>query len=120
MKKQSGFSLFELIVVIAVVTMFVSVAMPTVSKIFASGRQATTKLEMRNIIAMTIQYEEDKGSLPTNLKKLNNGYMTGNVTDDSFGLPYIYHKHARKLCSKGIILKPNQTNIYKKYHCLDF
>lgn len=63
-KKQSGFTLMEIMVVIIVIAVLASVAGPMIGSITDQGRASATKSKMSALKSAMLAYQSDTGRLP--------------------------------------------------------
>lgn len=127
---DSGFTLIELVIIIVVVGVLATTAIPVIGKMVASSREAATKQEILTLVtAITGRadseqrgYENDVGSPPPTLSGLvskpvgvasydrftrvgwNGPYIRQNNDDylkDAWGADYVYSQIARTIQSVG-------------------
>ena len=71
-KKKSGFTLMEIMIVIIVIAVLASVAGPMIGNITDQGRASATKSKLSNLKSALISYQGDVGRFPaTNAKPGN-------------------------------------------------
>ncbi len=63
-KRKSGFTLMEIMIVIIVIAVLASVAGPMIGNITDQGRASATKSKMSNLKSALIQYQGDVGRFP--------------------------------------------------------
>ena len=72
----SGFTLLELMIVISIIIILVSVALPQFQKTIMHARETVLKDDLHKMREMIDQYAADKGKLPQSLDDLvSAGYM---------------------------------------------
>jgi len=69
--KRSGFTLIEMLVVIAIIALLAGMLLPSLSKARIKARVAKAKTEMLNIRVSIEQYYSDYSTYPTNDKDYN-------------------------------------------------
>lgn len=67
---QSGFTLLELIIVIAIVGILATIAMPALKNVPIRAKESVLKTNLRTLRDMIDQYYGDKGKYPTSLDAL--------------------------------------------------
>lgn len=77
--KKSGFTLIELMMVVAIISILSSVALPKFANMVRRSREAATRGNLGAIrSAISIYYSENEGQIPHSLNALfvNNKYMS--------------------------------------------
>jgi general secretion pathway protein G len=73
---QSGFTLLELIIVIAIIGILATIAMPALKNVPIRAKESVLKTNLRTLRDMIDQYYGDKGKYPTSLDALvDEGYV---------------------------------------------
>ena len=71
-----GFTLLELMIVITIIIILASIALPQYQKTIAQAREAVLREDLFKMRSMIDQYAADKGKLPQSLDELvSSGYM---------------------------------------------
>jgi len=115
MKKVSGFTLIELIVVVSVIAVLAGIITPAIGSIVDDARDSRSIAEVKHIATAILQYEKQYGWLPysglpggsvtysyayynqgqTNtLNTLIMSYLGRRAVLDPWGTPYMYHQYA--------------------------
>lgn len=103
-RSDAGFTLLELLVVLAIMGLLAAIVAPQVLKYLGSSRSETAKVQIQNINAALELYHLDVGRYPTGdegLKSLvtqpqtaagwNGPYLKkATALDDPWGQPYLY------------------------------
>jgi general secretion pathway protein G len=77
-----GFTLLELMIVISIIIILVSVALPQYQKTIMHARETMLRYDLDTMRKLIDQYAADKGKLPTSLQDLvSAGYMREVPTD---------------------------------------
>jgi general secretion pathway protein G len=75
-QRQSGFTLLELIVVIAIIGILATIAMPALKDVPTRAREAVLKTNLRTFRDVIDQHYGDKGRYPKSLQALvDEGYL---------------------------------------------
>jgi general secretion pathway protein G len=74
--RQSGFTLLELIIVIAIIGILATIAMPALKNVPIRAKESVLKTNLRTLRDMIDQHYGDKGKYPTSLEALvDEGYV---------------------------------------------
>ena len=91
LKREKGFSLIELLIVVAIIGIIAAIAVPQLMNAMDRGRQRRSMADMRNIATAGGTMRVDTSSYPLVLADLSaNGYMQVTPTNDGWGNPYVY------------------------------
>ena len=80
-KRKSGFTLMEIMIVIIVIAVLASVAGPMIGNITDQGRASATKSKLTNLKSALISYQGDVGRFPSTSSNLANriGFCQDNI-----------------------------------------
>ena len=103
-RREAGFTLLELLVVLAIMGLLAAIIAPQVLRYLGSSRTQTARVQIQNIVAALELYKLDVGHYPTQAEGLNSlvtapGNETGwngpylkkeSALKDPWGEPYVY------------------------------
>ncbi len=87
--RRGGFTLVELMVVIAIIGFLAAVIVPRFFKQIGKGQRAAAQMQVKNIEGALEMYYADKYQYPPDLASLVPEYLK-KVPMDPWGNPYIY------------------------------
>jgi general secretion pathway protein G len=104
-RRESGFTLLELLVVLAIMGMLAAIIAPTVIRYLGTSRTQTAHVQIQNVMAALELFRLDVGRYPTPQEGLealvtapptaqnwNGPYLKKDTAiKDPWGEPYIYH-----------------------------
>jgi len=103
-KKEKGFTLVELMIVIIILAVLTGIAIPSYMALRNRARESATEVEMKNIATALELYMADKEEYPATLAITD--YMNPVPANDSWGNAYVYAQTGSgtgyTLTSKGV------------------
>ncbi|WMN61217.1 type II secretion system major pseudopilin GspG [Pseudoalteromonas xiamenensis] len=98
MKKNSGFSLIEMMIVLIIIGLLGSIVAPKLFSKVSSSKKKTALAQMQMVETAIDTYRLDMGNVPAKLEQLVSGsapgwdgpYLPKAVPLDPWGKPYIY------------------------------
>jgi type II secretion system protein G len=67
MKRNFGFSLVELLITVAIITILMAIAIPAYTNFVAKGRDSKRRSDLKTLQSALTQYRADQGSYPISL-----------------------------------------------------
>jgi len=90
-KRDEGFSLIELLIVVAIIGIIATIAVPQLLDAIDRGRQRRTMADMRNIATANGTYRVDEGVYADALASIQTqGYMQVVPTNDAWANAFVY------------------------------
>lgn len=88
---EQGFSLIELLIVVAIIGIIATIAVPQLMNALDRGRQKRTMADMRNIAAANGTYRVDTGDYATDIQAdLESDYMQEVPDADAWNNAWVY------------------------------
>ena len=88
--RDEGFSLIELLIVVAIIGIIAAIAVPQLMNAMDRGRQRRSMADMRNIATANGTYRVDTGAYAGTLPGLSPTYMQVAPANDGWGTAYVY------------------------------
>ena len=80
-QRNKGFTLIELMIVIAIIAIIAAIAIPNLLAAKASGNEASAKSSLRTLVTTSEQFRTSQGDYPTSLTVLNTaGYIDSSLS----------------------------------------
>ena len=84
MRNQKGFTLIELMIVVAIIGILTAIAFPLYANIQARARVAKAQADARTLASAVVVYSAHTGALPTGLPNLTSATVIGGVSAGPF------------------------------------
>ena len=89
-RNDEGFSLIELLIVVAIIGIIAAIAVPQLMNAMDRGRQRRSMADMRSIATANGTYRVDTGAYSATLAGLQPAYMQVTPVNDGWGTAYTY------------------------------
>lgn len=73
MNKQEGYSLLELLIVLGIIMVLFTVALPNYNRMMNKAKVGRANIELHSLALSLSEYQLDNGNYPTNLNQLTQG-----------------------------------------------
>ncbi len=90
LRRDEGFSLIELLIVVAIIGIIAAIAVPQLMNAMDRGRQRRSMADMRNIATANGTYRVDLSSYAGTLGALTPNYMQVTPVNDGWGTGWTY------------------------------
>lgn len=90
LRNDEGFSLIELLIVVAIIGIIAAIAVPQLMNAMDRGRQRRSMADMRNIATANGTLRVDTGAYGANLAALAPTYMQVAPANDGWGTAFVY------------------------------
>jgi len=90
LRRDEGFSLIELLIVVAIIGIIAAIAVPQLMNAMDRGRQRRSMADMRNIATANGTIRVDTGAYAANLAALSPTYMQVAPAEDGWGTAWSY------------------------------
>ena len=87
---EHGFSLIELLIVVVVVGVLASIAVPQLVDAYDRSRQRASMADLRSIAVANATYHTDAGSYASTFEDLQPAFMNPVPPSDAWGNPWVY------------------------------
>jgi general secretion pathway protein G len=94
-RRDAGFTLLELLVVLAILGLLAAIIAPQVLKYLGTSRTQTARVQIQNIVAALELYKLDVGHYPTQAEGLNS-LVTAPQNEVGWNGPYLRRESALK------------------------
>ncbi|MCX8096145.1 MAG: prepilin-type N-terminal cleavage/methylation domain-containing protein, partial [Spirochaetes bacterium] len=99
---ERAFSLIEILIVLAIIGILLTIAIPNLFRAEEATRKRATEIEMKGIIASMYSYRLSTYSLPRSLKTLvDEGYIKSNAMYDEWNTEYSFQVSGNKVVIKS-------------------
>ena len=90
LRRDEGFSLIELLIVVAIIGIIAAIAVPQLMNAMDRGRQRRSMADMRNIATANGTYRVDTAAYTATLAGLQPAYMQVAPVNDGWGQVWVY------------------------------
>lgn len=90
LKRQEGFSLIELLIVVAIIGIIATIAVPQLLDAIDRGRQRRSMADMRNLATANGTFRVDTGAYAAALVNLQPTYMQVVAANDGWANAFVY------------------------------
>ncbi|MCX8029210.1 MAG: type II secretion system protein GspG [Brevinematales bacterium] len=98
LKSKKAFSLVEILIVLAIIGILLTIAIPNLFKAEEATRKRATEIEMKGIIASIYNYRLSTYSLPKSLNELvKEGYLKSTALYDEWNTEYKFQSIGNKI-----------------------
>lgn len=102
LRNERAFSLIEILIVLAIIGILLTIAIPNLFRAEEATRKRATEIEMKGIIASMYSYRLSTYSLPRSLKTLvDEGYIKSNAMYDEWNTEYSFQVSGNKVVIKS-------------------
>ncbi|MGB9621422.1 MAG: competence type IV pilus major pilin ComGC [Brevinematia bacterium] len=97
-RENRAFSLVEILIVLAIIGILLTIAIPNLFKAEEATRKRATEMEIRGIISAIYSYRLATYQLPKSIKQLvDEGYLKSSALTDEWGTEYNFQVKGNKI-----------------------
>ena len=74
-KMREGFTLIEILIVVVIIGILATVAIPTYFKYVQKGYASDAKIQIKNIYMSADMFKQENGTYPSDIEEMEDGYL---------------------------------------------